>query len=491
MKGTDTSENIKNDEVSAQRWDGVKRKGYRMEAGETNNKEKKIGPVKFFTWSVRGVSTGVCLMVLGYLSLYCTNTLGLNVAVVSMLLVVSKVIDAFTDLVAGILVDKTNTKIGRGRPYELAIIGLWLCTYLMFSVPAGWSLTVKYIWVLLMYIFVNAVFYTLLNANVTAYTVRAFKYHEQYVRLSTLGFIIPMVGVAIFNILFPTMVGKVATDGAGWSRLIGITAIFMTAIGLLRFIFVPETNKDITQAEQKKEKVTLKDVGVLFKNDKYIFALALVQLVLNFSTNLGAVTYYFTYVVGDISKQSVLALVSLVSLPLAFVIPQLLKKMSVVKVIIIGNILSVTAGIINFMAGSNITLLCVAGFLSGIGTVPCSMLTGLLVIDCADYNEYIGIQRMEGTLSAVNGFAGKVGAAVATGLSGLLLAAAGFVSSTQGAATAQPGSAILMIRVLYGIIPAVFWVITAITMISYKLEKKMPEIRSTLEERRAQAASQE
>jgi Na+/melibiose symporter-like transporter len=48
-----------------------------------------------------------------------------------------------------------------------------------------------------------------------------------------------------------------------------------------------------------------------------------------------------------------------------------------------------------------------------------------------------------------------------------------------------------MIRALYSIVPAVLWVITALTMMSYKLEKKMPEIRSTLEERRAQAKSQE
>ncbi|MCI2048746.1 MAG: MFS transporter [Lachnospiraceae bacterium] len=462
-----------------------------MEKGKNIDNEKKIGPVKFFAWNLRGVSTGVCLMVMGYLSIYCTNTLGLNIAVVSMLLVVSKVIDAFTDLIAGLLVDKTNTKIGRGRPYELSIIGLWVCTYLLFSVPESWSMTVKYIWVLLMYIFVNAVFFTLLNANVTAYTVRAFKYHEQYVKLSTLGFVVPMVGVAVFNVIFPTLVGRIATSQAGWSRLIGITAIFMTALGLLRFIFVPETNKEITEAEQEKEKVTLKDVGILFKNDKYIFALALVQLVLNFTTNLGVTTYYFTYIVGDISKQSILALVSLVSLPLAFVIPQLLKKTSVVKVIILGNILSITAGVINFIAGSNVVLLSIAGFLGGIGTVPCSMLPMLLIIDCADYNEYIGIQRMEGTLSAVNGFAGKVGAAAATAVTGLLLAAAGFVSSTQGAATMQPGSALWMIRALYSIVPAVLWVITALTMMSYKLEKKMPEIRSTLEERRAQAKSQE
>jgi len=84
----------------------------------------KIGALKFFSWNLRGVSTGACLMVMGYLTIYCSDTLGLNVGIVSTMLVLSKIIDAFTDVAAGILVDRTNTKIGRGRPYELAVIGL-------------------------------------------------------------------------------------------------------------------------------------------------------------------------------------------------------------------------------------------------------------------------------------------------------------------------------------------------------------------------------
>ena len=454
------------------------------------NDPGKIGFVKFFAWNLRPVSTGANLMVLGYLTLYCTDFLGLNAGVLAGLLVGSKIIDAITDLVAGVLVDHTNTKLGRGRPYELAIIGLWLCTWLMFSVPANWQMTMKYVWVFVMYVMVNAVFTTLLNANATAYTVRAFSNHEQYVKLSTLGFIVPMFGVAAFNIAFPMLLSSIATTHAGWSRLIGIIAVVMLAIGILRFIFVPETNKAVVEEEKKeKEKVNFKEILDIFKKDKYIYFILLTTLVMNFSTNLGVGAYYFKYIVGNLGLQSIVAAFQIVSIPLAFVIPSLLKRTTCVKVITIGAILYAIGAMIYSFAGANIGFIIAAALLTGIGSVPASMLVGLLIIDLCDYHEYIGMPRMEGTVSAMNGFATKVGSAISTGASGLLLTMSGFVSTTEGMVE-QPESAINMIRAMMSFIPAALWIVVAISISAFRLEKKMPEIREELKVRREAAAGE-
>ena len=449
----------------------------------------KIGFVKFFAWNLRPVSTGANLMVLGYLTLYCTDFLGLNAGILAALLVGSKIIDAFTDLIAGVLVDHTNTKLGRGRPYELAIIGLWLCTWLMFSVPAQWQLTVKYIWVFVMYVLVNAVFTTLLNANGTAYTVRAFSNHEQYVKLSTLGFIVPMIGVAAFNISFPMLLSNIATSHAGWSRLIGMIAILMLAIGILRFLLVPETKAAIVEEEKKeKEKVDLKEIISIFQKDKYIIILLITTLVVNFSSNLGAGAYYFKYIVGNLGLQSIVAVFQMLSIPLAFVIPALLKRTTCVKLITGGAILYAIGALIYSFAGAQIPLIIAAAILTGIGSVPSSMLVGLLIIDLCDYHEYLGMPRMEGTVSAMNGFATKVGGAVSTGISGLLLTMSGFVSSTEGMVE-QPASAINMIRAMMSFIPAGLWIVVAIAISAFKLEQKMPQIREELKVRREAAAA--
>lgn len=81
----------------------------------------------------------VQVIVLNRLSFYASTALGVSIATVGILLMASKIVDAFTDIFAGILVDNTNTKWGKGRPYDLAIIGQTLCTILLFSASPVWS----------------------------------------------------------------------------------------------------------------------------------------------------------------------------------------------------------------------------------------------------------------------------------------------------------------------------------------------------------------
>lgn len=77
---------------------------------------------------------------------YCTNSLGLSPGIVGTLLLVSKLFDGFTDLIAGLIIDKTKTKYGKARPYELCILGVWICTVLLFSTP-NFGRAGKIIWV--------------------------------------------------------------------------------------------------------------------------------------------------------------------------------------------------------------------------------------------------------------------------------------------------------------------------------------------------------
>ena len=132
-----------------------KEKGRRT-MGKKEKNEKKVGFGKMLAWNSRGVSQGIGLMVVGYLSLYCTDTLKLTPGLVGTLLLVSKLLDGVTDIIAGYLVDRTNTKIGRGRPYEFCIIGMWACIWLMFTCPTAFGTVAKCVWVLLMYALVNS-----------------------------------------------------------------------------------------------------------------------------------------------------------------------------------------------------------------------------------------------------------------------------------------------------------------------------------------------
>ena len=167
-------------------------------------------------------------------------------------------------------------------------------------------------------------------------------------------------------------------------------------------------------------------------------------------------------------------------IPIAALFPQLIKKFSLGKLLFVSCALTGLGYLLNFFAGGNTVLLMIAGILYGAGSTPISVLTPLMIIDCADFNEWKGIQRMEGTLGCVTGLATKLGSALGAGLLGILLSASGYV----GDAAAIPDSAITMIRMLFSFIPMALWFVVAGSLLFYKLDKMIPGIREDLKERR-------
>ena len=446
---------------------------------EKKNREDRVGAGKLLIWQSRMIACSVCSLMYGFLMIYATDTLAIPAAMVSLLLLLSKVVDGVTDMIAGVIVDKTKTRWGKARPYEVFIVGLWLCTWLLFSCPPSFSTTVKCIWIFMMYTLANSVCYTFLNANSAVYTARAFS-DKQIVKVTSYGSVIPMLAALAFNIVFPSMMGKIATSPAGWSRLVGMWAAPLAVIGLFRMFFVEE-KYDVDVANE--EKVKVKDILSVVKVNKYILLLAGVNFVFNFVTNMGVDVYYFTYIVKNVGLMGVIAMASVVALPMAFIFPKLIARFSTAKLMTFGFVLMAAGFLLNFFADANIALLAIGSVLKGIGAVPASMLLVLLVLDCAEFNEWKGIHRMEGTMSSMVGLAQKVGAAIGTGVLGFILQFAGYT----GDAATMPGSAVTMIRMLYSLIPMVLYILVALAMKAYKLDKQLPQIKADNEVKREAA----
>lgn len=413
-----------------------------------SNPSDKLHLGKFLAWKGRDVSSSaVQVIVLGYLMLLATDTLHLSPAFVGGLLMISKIINAITNLFAGFLVDNTNTKLGKGRPYEIAIIGVWICTVLLFSCPPEWSTTVKSIWIVIMYFFIFSVFNSLLTAAQTPYMIRAFPSRNQVIKVSSYGGVISMLGAMIVSITFPIMMGKLATSGAGWNKLILIYAIPLCIIGILRFIFVKEDTS--IYAGASSEKIKIKDVVTMFKANKFLWFYAGMIGLFNIIQGMAVQAQYFKYVVGNISLQGIMGFLTILMLPIMFFFPKLMKKLSVSQLIQYSAIISGVGYLINFFAKDSIPLLIVGSLLSGLAVLPLSYLGNVIIMNLAGYNEQIGLQRMEGSTNVSVGFVGAVFNGIGTGLVGLLLGISGYI----GSANVQSESALFMIRSIYALIP--------------------------------------
>ena len=272
---------------------------------------------------------------------------------------------------------------------------------------------------------------------------------------------------------------KVGTDAVGWSRLVGMIAIPLTAIGMLRILTIPE--KFTPVSEKNGEQTHLKDLLPLLKESRPVLIICMVRFVQNIATGLGVGTYYWQYVIGNLGMMGVASVVTILVLPLAFALPVLRKKFGMAGMSVIGILVGCIGYLATFFAGGNMVFFMVALLLVSAGAVPLNMMFNMFIADVADYNEWKGLKRMEGTMGSLTGLAGKIGNAFGGFLMGVLMSASGYV----GGAAVQADSAIMMIRVLASVAPLALMLVVAAILRLYTVDKQMPQIKQDLEARAA------
>ncbi len=437
---------------------------------------------KFLAWKSSDItSAGVFLIVTTYMSLFCTDYLGMTPMAVGNIILISNIIDFFTDLIAAFVIDNTKSKWGKARPYELGAIGMTLCTTLIFVTPSGWSETLKIVWVFCMYTFLFGVFNTFRTSANVPYLIRAFDNNRAVIgKVSSFGGIVTTMGSMVVSLTFPKMMAKLASADGGWTTLILIYMIPLTVLGLLRFIFVKEN--PAIDAQQIKDKVNLKDIWNMIRKNGYAWLYLLIMFFFQTIQSIGALAYYFRYIVGDEGAAGLLSIMSFVLLPTMFVFPLLMKKLSPAQIIAFGAIFSCLGYVVNFFAGSSMTMLIIGGIITAFAMLPISYLGNMVQMDLCTYNQYLGLPRMDASIGALfNGFGTQLGQGFGGWLLGFALTAAGYVASEGDVIVAQPQSALTMIRLLYSLIPLALMALLAVTaFLLSKLSKKIPEMEAKI-----------
>ena len=443
-------------------------------------KEEKLPFFKFLAWKSSDISSAAAFLIVNtYLMQFCSDFLGMSTAVVGTILLVSNIIDFITDFIGAVIVDNTNTKWGRGRPYDLGIVGVTLCTILLYATPNAWSDTVKILWVFFVYTFEFGVFNTLRGAGQNVYGLRAWTNRKVLNKVSSYGGLVTTMGSMVVSLSFPKLMATMATSAEGWLPLVAIYMIPLTVVGLLRFIFVKE---DVSVEAEKSEKVDFKAIFNMIKQNKYAWFYAGIIFLFNTITSLGTDAYYWKYIVGDQSMMGIVSIFGTLMLPLMLFFPPLLKKYSAAQIIGVCAIISSLGYVIIFFAGASIPMLIAAGIITSLVKLPISYFGLLIILDLANYNRYLKLPPMEASLGAVfNGFGSQLGQGVGGFLTGVLLAAAGYISGEGAEIATQPESAITMIRCLHSILPLVLMALTAVCGFGLaKLSKKMPQIEAEL-----------
>ncbi len=427
-------------------------------------------------------ATGFQVAIPTFLIFYGTQSLALSIVAVSLMMTVVKVLDGVTDVLAGFIVDKTRSKAGKARPWFLWMaLPYSLCFALEFCVPTSWNPAAKLIMLAVTYALTISVFGTMLGVAGGALLPRMTSSPKER---GTLAVVCNGAGVVIVGFLMAIIFPMV--NAFGYQKVFVTFALMSFIFCVLCYLLV--TEQDIENYVIGKQVETPKIgelIKALFKN-KYAM-LVLVYILLNQcggSILQGCGTYYATYVLKDTGAYTKFMLAGTIGTLIGiFIGIPIVKRFGSRTLFAVGAAMAVLGFGAILLTDSKSTIVVIVAFFFILMGGQLFTLTQINAFAAAavDYGEWKNGIRSEGVTVCLRCFGSKVGGALGTALMGFSLAAGGFVTGGK----AQTPQAINTIKLtLTGLSPLVYLILLVVFLLTYRLEKQLPEIQKELRARR-------
>ncbi|WP_210523921.1 MFS transporter [Pantoea ananatis] len=238
--------------------------------------------------------TVITCLITNFLTFFYTDVFGLTPALVGTLFMVLRVFDAVSDPVMGVIADRTHSRWGRFRPWQLWVaVPLGLIGALTFTVPAV-SMDMKIVWAFATYLLLS-VSYTAINVPYCALINTMTTRHTEVLACQSWRFVLCGVAGFLVSVGLPWLVAVLGKGNAalGYQSGVGILCALAVVMFLCCFFWVRER-----VPLDSLGKFTLREhlVG-LRKNDQLLLMLVMSFLLINvFNIRGGGYMYFITYV---------------------------------------------------------------------------------------------------------------------------------------------------------------------------------------------------
>lgn len=375
-----------------------------------------------------------------YLNVYYTDVLKLTTiwggAFLTIFPIISKVIDAITNVIMGYIIDHTKTVQGKARPWILLSAPLLLISsVLLFVVPQG-NETVQVIWVMLSYNLFYSFAYTIYNMSHNLMVPLSTRNTEQRGSLSVFNQIstIMMSGI-IVALIFPMLImPQLGVDKSKWIITMSVLSCLALPLTLMEYYFTKErvTMEDINKKEE--EKIPYKNLLKAIFTDKYMVLILLYFLIYTVGTqfkNLGLV-YFCNYVLGTYNDGKTQTMISVIGgIPMGigiFAVWPLAKKFGKRNLTMAGFVLYAIGSAICWICPTNMVVVLVGQFIKNIGGLPCAYVFMALFADVLDHLEWKHNFRCDGIAMSIYNIIAVTSVGIVTGLFNMLLSKSGYVA---------------------------------------------------------------
>lgn len=423
-----------------------------------------------------------------FLMIYYTDYAGVNALAVGTIMMVSRIFDGVSDIIMGILVDRTKSRFGKARPWLLRMcVPFAVSGVLLFSVPTSWAATPKLVYVFITYNLVSTVIYTAINVPYSA--LNALMTQDPYERsvLSIFRNLLATAGTLTINLCTLPLVEYFGDNASAWTKTFCVLGLLAVAAFLINFFGTKERVRPSGAAQNKGAGQKAPDVPVmtgikaLFQNKYWIMMTGMLALFfLMYSVNGGATVYYAKDILGDRNLVGTInGIFNIVQIAGMFFIAMLVKKYGKRNVFAAGLVLDIIGMLILNFSNGVIGMIIVSSIIRGVGNACGGATMWAMVSDTIDYGEWKTGVRTEGLVNSACSFGYKIGNGIGSALLGLILEIGGYV----GEAATQTASALASIRVCFVWIPVAVYIAGLVIMKFYHLDREFAGIMKDLKER--------
>ena len=461
----------------------------------------KLWQIGFF--ALNNTATNLYAFAMSFVTYYATGIAGLLVVVISTLLTATRIFDGITDPIIGYVIDKTESKFGKFRPFMiLGNIILAITMLLMFNVTHVLSPE----WRLPFFIAINAIYiigYTFQTAcTKAAQTVLTNdpKQRPIFVAFDASFNTILFVGGQFF--ISSILVPKHGGFNSGFFTELNTIVISSSAIfTILAVIGIWQKDRlEFFGFAEKNVKVSFKDYWPVIKRNRplqmLIIAASTDKLAASVIRQPVVPVMFFGLIVGDYALNGTISLVTVIpTLLLTFFGIWIAQKRGLktsfvtatwgaiityallLAIIIIGTPQEISLANLGFMTIAFLVLYTLGNAFMGV--------TGNMIIpmiaDTTDYELHITGRYLPGMLGTVFSFVDKVISSFGVTIVGLLLATIGFKDAFPEVDTSLTTGLFWMgLFFMFGI-PMLGWIASIIAMKFYELDDhRMAEIQNEI-----------
>ena len=425
---------------------------------------------------------------------YYTNVVGVNSALAGTAMLVGKITwDLVNDVLFGYLEDKTKSRWGKRRPYLIfGAVPFAVSFWLVFSIPQGLG-DVAYFFIIIGTFILFDTFHTLTATAYSAMTAEITADYNERTSLTTYRMVFSIIGYLCGAGLTSMLAGIIkdafdVTEHQGWSivsLMYGILAGISILIPGLFLKYTPAVEDRPPQMPPFKAFLST------FKNKPFISYLIVTMIMSISFTMVTAMLQYYIDFQLEMNPSSLLIMLSMLGVLAIFLVPCgiISNKIGKAKTYALGLTIASAALIVVFFipqGPSNWIFLLAA--IAGMGFSAQWVCPHSMIPDVIEYDELMTGERREGLYYGMQATCTKVTGALATAVCGWGLELGKYIEPTldrPASEIVQPDSALLSIRAMFALIPAIFLLICVPLLLKYPITREShAEVVRQLEEKR-------